>query len=133
MGIVKDDDLIGSENLTDYFAEGPNEKNIQIEDPVDVEILSKPITDEPLEKSKSNSDISDDWSSLLADFISARKGLGITQRDLAKLSGIEQSAIARMEANKKCGPPRLDTFGRLIEAMGLRVEVVVEEPIENDK
>ena len=43
---------------------------------------------------------------------------GYSQRDLAKITGIKQSAIARMEANKIC--PRLDTIFVIGRALDLQ-------------
>ncbi len=47
-----------------------------------------------------------------------RKEKGYSQRDLAKITGIKQSAIARMEANKIC--PRLDTIIVIGRALDLQ-------------
>ena len=44
---------------------------------------------------------------------------GYSQRDLAKITGIKQSAIARMEAKKIC--PRLDTILVICRALGLQL------------
>lgn len=44
---------------------------------------------------------------------------GYSQRDLAKITGIKQSAIARMEANKVF--PRIDTIFVVARALDLQV------------
>ena len=44
---------------------------------------------------------------------------GYSQRDLARITGIKQSAIARLEANKLC--PRLDTVFVIARALDLQV------------
>jgi predicted transcriptional regulator len=44
---------------------------------------------------------------------------GYSQRDLARITGIKQSAIARLEANKLC--PRLDTIFVIARALDLQV------------
>jgi ribosome-binding protein aMBF1 (putative translation factor) len=51
-----------------------------------------------------------------------RKQLGLSQADLAELTGTTQSAIARLEAGGR--PPRIDTLLRIAEA--LDCELVVE-------
>lgn len=51
-----------------------------------------------------------------------RKELGLSQADLADLTGTTQSAIARLEAGGR--PPRIDTLLRIAEA--LDCELVVE-------
>lgn len=47
----------------------------------------------------------------------ARRRAGLTQRQLAALSGIPQPAIARIESGRVT--PRLDTFDRLLRACGV--------------
>lgn len=51
-----------------------------------------------------------------------RKQLGLSQADLADLTGTTQSAIARLEAGGR--PPRIDTLLRIAEA--LDCELVVD-------
>ena len=46
---------------------------------------------------------------------------GYSQRDLAKITGIKQSAIARMEANKLT--PRVDTIFVIARALDLQVSL----------
>lgn len=56
---------------------------------------------------------------LIADIIEKRIKLGLSQRQLADLCGMEQSAIARIEMFKVV--PRLDTLFRIAEALNLKV------------
>lgn len=62
---------------------------------------------------------------LMADIISKiierRQELGISQRDLEKLTGIRQEAICRIENMKNM--PQLDTLIKLMEPLGLRLSV----------
>ena len=51
-----------------------------------------------------------------------RQELGLSQRELAELTGTTQSAIARLEAGGR--PPRIDTLMRIADA--LDCDLVVE-------
>ncbi len=51
-----------------------------------------------------------------------RKELGLSQAELAELTGTTQSAIARLEAGGR--PPRIDTLLRIAEA--LDCELIVD-------
>jgi transcriptional regulator with XRE-family HTH domain len=54
--------------------------------------------------------------------VSRRKELGLSQAELAELTGTTQSAIARLEAGGR--PPRIDTLLRIAEA--LDCELIVD-------
>jgi predicted transcriptional regulator len=59
----------------------------------------------------------------IADRVSERRTeLGLSQRELAELTGTTQSAIARLEAGGR--PPRIDTLLRI--ATALDCDLVVE-------
>jgi transcriptional regulator with XRE-family HTH domain len=59
----------------------------------------------------------------IADQVSARRRqLGVSQQELAELTGTTQSAIARLESGGR--PPRIDTLLRIAKA--LEAELVVE-------
>jgi ribosome-binding protein aMBF1 (putative translation factor) len=59
----------------------------------------------------------------IADQVATRRGeRGLSQRELAELTGTTQSAIARLEAGGR--PPRIDTLLRIANA--LDCELVVE-------
>lgn len=49
---------------------------------------------------------------LIGKVIEARESQGLSQRDLAELSGIKQPAIARMESMKSI--PKIDTLCELL-------------------
>ena len=52
----------------------------------------------------------------IADDVAKRRGeLGMSQRELAELTGTTQSAIARLERGGR--PPRIDTLLRIAEAL----------------
>ena len=60
----------------------------------------------------------------IADDVAARRvQQGLSQRELAELTGTTQSAIARLERGGR--PPRIDTLLRIAEALDcdLRVEL----------
>lgn len=62
---------------------------------------------------------------LMADIISKiierRQELGISQRELEKITGVRQEAICRIENMKNM--PQLDTLIKLMEPLGLRLSV----------
>ena len=58
--------------------------------------------------------------------IAARKESGLTQEDLAKRSGIEQTNISRIEVGKHLNVT-LETLDRLAKAMKKYVEVIYKE------
>ena len=50
-----------------------------------------------------------------------RERRGMSQRDLARMTGIKQPQIARLEKGEQL--PTLDTLGRLLSALGGRFEM----------
>ena len=63
--------------------------------------------------------------SSIADAVCERRtALGLSQRELAKLVGTTQSAVARLESGGR--PPRIDTLLRIADALDcdLHVELV---------
>jgi len=62
---------------------------------------------------------------IVAQLISRRKELGITQRELSDKTGLHQSAIARFEREGVI--PRLDTLDKIAKALGLRITLVEDE------
>jgi transcriptional regulator with XRE-family HTH domain len=58
----------------------------------------------------------------IADRVSERRqDLGLSQRELAELTGTTQSAIARLEAGGR--PPRIDTLLRIADALDCDLSV----------
>jgi len=53
-----------------------------------------------------------------------RQALGLSQRELAELTGTTQSAIARLEAGGR--PPRIDTLLRIADALDCELRVDLE-------
>lgn len=61
----------------------------------------------------------------IAEQVADRRGaLGLSQRELAELTGTTQSAIARLEAGGR--PPRIDTLMRIAEALDCDLVVQLE-------
>lgn len=50
-----------------------------------------------------------------------RRALGLTQQELARLTGTTQSAVARLEAGQR--PPKIDTLLRIADALDCELEV----------
>jgi y4mF family transcriptional regulator len=58
-----------------------------------------------------------------------RELLGLLQPQLATLSGISTRTIQLVEQGK--GNPSLDTLIRLVDPLGLRLELVLKDPSKN--
>lgn len=63
--------------------------------------------------------------SLIKKMVEARESKGITQRELAEMSGVRQPAIARMESMRST--PRIDTLFKVLHPLGYTLAIV---PIE---
>lgn len=59
---------------------------------------------------------------LIGKMIEAREKRGLSQRELAKLCGIKQPAIARLESMKST--PQIDTVIKILEPLGYTLSVV---------
>lgn len=59
---------------------------------------------------------------LIGKIIEARESKGLSQRDLANLSGVKQPAIARLESMKTT--PQIDTLFKLLSPLGYTISVV---------
>ena len=71
----------------------------------------------PAERERINFEIS-----LIGKMIEAREEKGLSQRELAKLSGITQPAIARLESLK--ATPQIDTLFKVLYPLGYTLEIV---------
>lgn len=69
---------------------------------------------------KKNS-ISDEEFELITEYIKLRNQENISQRDLAKATGLAQSTIARLEKNLHSAS--LTNFTKLLNAMGYKIEI----------
>ena len=68
----------------------------------------------------SNSD--EQVNKIISQIVARRIELGLSQRDLAILTGIKQPAIARLESFRAV--PRLDTILKIIEPLGLELKLI---------
>ena len=59
---------------------------------------------------------------LMGEIINARKERGITQQQLEEMTGVKQSAIARMESGRAI--PQMDTVIKILAALGKKLTVV---------
>ncbi len=60
--------------------------------------------------------------SLIGKLIEAREQKGISQRELAKMSGVKQPAIARLESMKST--PQIDTLLKVLSPLGYKLDIV---------
>ena len=58
---------------------------------------------------------------IIKKLVDLRKAAGLSQRDLAKLSGMRQPQIARYETQDEY--PRLDNFIRIVEALNCKIKI----------
>lgn len=64
------------------------------------------------------------WCEIIGPEIARlRKAAGLTQRDLAEKTGVEQGAISRIESGK--ANPTLNTLEALVEGLGLNIMVKI--------
>jgi len=61
----------------------------------------------------------------------ARKAAGLTQRDLAKLAGVAQPTVARIERSAQI--PRADMLDRLLRATGFELVLVPTHAPEDER
>lgn len=77
----------------------------------------------PAEREKINFKID-----LIGKMIEAREEKGLSQRELAELSGVKQPAIARLESMQTT--PQIDTLFKVLNPLGYTISIV---PLENQK
>ena len=73
------------------------------------------------EKSKKEIEEIEELASIVSAIIEKRNTMGISQRELAKLCGIPQSSVARIEAYKTT--PNVDTLIKIMYPLGLKLTV----------
>jgi len=77
----------------------------------------------PAERERINFEIS-----LIGKMIEAREKKGLSQRELAEISGVKQPAIARLESMKVT--PQIDTLFKVLHPLGYTIEIV---PLNNNQ
>lgn len=86
-----------------------------------IETFSDYMNDEdrvsPADRERINFEIS-----LIGKMIEAREKKGLSQRELAELSGVKQPAIARLESLK--ATPQIDTLFKVLLPLGYTLEIV---------
>lgn len=66
----------------------------------------------------------DFMADLISKLVIKRTELGISQRELAEMSGVKQSAIARLESLR--ATPQIDTLYKLLRPLKLKINLVDE-------
>ena len=79
------------------------------------ELESEIFTPEEIARSRARVEI-------ISAIIDARLAKGLSQKDLAEITGIKQPAIARLEKGNIS--PSIDTINRLLAPLGKRLAVV---------
>ena len=64
-------------------------------------------------------------TSLIGKLIEAREEKGLSQRDLAELSGVKQPAIARIESMRST--PQIDTLFKVLSPLGYTISIVSKD------
>ena len=86
-----------------------------------IETFSDYMNDEtrvsPAERERINFEVS-----LIGKMIEAREQKGLSQRELAEISGVKQPAIARLESLK--ATPQIDTLFKVLHPLGYTLEIV---------
>ena len=86
-----------------------------------IETFSDYINDEtrvsPADRERINFEIA-----IIGKMIEARDEKGLSQRELAAMSGVKQPAIARLESMK--ATPKIDTLFKVLYPLGYTIEIV---------
>lgn len=67
---------------------------------------------------------------LIGKLIEAREDKGLSQKELAELSGLKQPAIARLESMR--ATPQIDTLFKVLQPLGYTLAVVPDESLEKE-
>jgi transcriptional regulator with XRE-family HTH domain len=66
---------------------------------------------------------------IIGKLIEARESRGITQAQLAEMSGLKQSSIARLE--KMSATPQIDTLIKVLTPLGYKLSIVPAQKANN--
>lgn len=80
------------------------------------------------EKERETIEVAEQLAEIIGTITEARIEKGLTQRDLAKMSGLKQSAIARMENIQVV--PRLDTLIKIARCLGITLKAETGENVQ---
>ena len=91
-----------------------------------------PDTFEKLRERLAHVDADQGWffAQIAEQVVKERKALGLSQKELAELTGTTQSAIARLESGGR--PPRIDTLLRIAEALDCELIVQLRPRTERE-
>lgn len=64
-------------------------------------------------------------AALIGKLVEARESKGLSQRDLAEISGVKQPAIARLESMKST--PQINTLFKILSPLGYTLSIVPKE------
>ena len=67
-------------------------------------------------------------AALIGKLIEVRDSKGVTQQELAQLTGLKQSAIARLESMKST--PQIDTLFKILNPLGYTLAIVPDPAAE---
>jgi transcriptional regulator with XRE-family HTH domain len=67
-------------------------------------------------------------ATLIGKLIEVRDSKGVTQQELAQLTGLKQSAIARLESMKST--PQVDTLFKILKPLGYTLAIVPDPASE---
>lgn len=76
----------------------------------------------PMERAKIEFEVE-----LIGKIIEAREAKGLTQQELADISGVKQSSIARLEKLKTT--PQIDTLFKILTPMGYKLAIIPNNKI----
>ena len=82
----------------------------------------KEYASEPSPEVKADIEEASQLATFVTLIIQRRNELGLTQRELAALSGLPQSSIARMETMKTV--PSIDTVLKIVKPLGLQLSLL---------
>jgi transcriptional regulator with XRE-family HTH domain len=67
-------------------------------------------------------------AALIGKLIEVRDSKGVTQQELAQMTGLKQSAIARLESMKST--PQIDTLFKILKPLGYTLAIVPDPAAE---
>ena len=90
------------------------------------DLYNDPAFLDPSERAKIDFEVA-----LIGKLIEARESKGLSQKELADLSGLKQSAVARLESMR--ATPQIDTLFKILQPLGYTLAIVPETDSHNGK